>query len=152
MLFRSGMVGNQPAAREGAAGAESPAGGSAGVPVTAPASGFASTPIGVNALYAANDGKASYGGVTQVKVTVAPKSDPGISVSFPQSEVQGTGAQWQTSAWSAAVTAALLLGVDPNRFSFSYAGQGRFDGPSAGALMTVGTLDRKSTRLNSSHT
>src|SRR5439155_13696152 len=66
--------------------------------------------------------------------------DPGIRVSFSESEVGGQGAQLRAAGWTAAVMSCLLLGLDPNKLSFTYDISGHADGPSAGALVTIGTL------------
>ncbi|NOZ28527.1 MAG: hypothetical protein GXP39_10820 [Chloroflexi bacterium] len=74
-------------------------------------------------------------------VRVRQKDDPGLRVGIFNSEVEGTGAMWRASAWTAVTLASLLLGVNPERFEFSFdAGGGRIDGPSAGGLTTVAVL------------
>ena len=97
--------------------------------------------VTIHALFVSTDanGKAS-GGTEPVQITVAPKTDPGVRVSFSESEVAGQGNEWQAAGWTAAVQSALLLGVDPSKLSISYQVNGHVDGPSAGALMTIGTL------------
>lgn len=95
----------------------------------------------VNVLYEMtdSDGKAS-GGTSIFKITVAPKSDTGIRVSFSEGEVNGQGSQMMAAGWTAAVMSCLTLGLDPSKLSFTYDIGGRVDGPSAGALLTIGTL------------
>lgn len=99
--------------------------------------------VTINTLYVCegctSDGKAT-GGTEPATITVAPKTTSGVSVLFGNSEVGGMGNQWQAAAWTAAVQSALLLGLDPSKLSFTYQYQGRVDGPSAGALLTIGTL------------
>ncbi len=99
--------------------------------------------VSINPMYVCegcNTDGSSYGGTEPATVTVAPKSTSGVSVLFGNSEVGGMGSQWQAAAWTAAVQSALLLGLDPSKLSFTYQYQGRVDGPSAGALLTIGTL------------
>jgi hypothetical protein len=97
--------------------------------------------VRLNALYATStvDGAAT-GGLSRLTVAVAAKAEPGAGVSFTETEVGGQGASLRAAGWTAATTASLLLGIDPSRLTFSYEIGGRADGPSAGALMTVGTL------------
>jgi uncharacterized protein len=97
--------------------------------------------VRLNALYASESAEGEMtGGRSQLTVSVAAKTEPGVRVSFSEAEVGGQGASMRAAGWTAATTAALLLGVDPGRLAFSYEIGGRADGPSAGALMTVGTL------------
>lgn len=85
------------------------------------------------------DGRAS-GGTSLFKITVAPKEEAGIRVSFSESEVGGQGEQMRAAGWTAAVISCLTLGLDPSKLGFTYDIAGKVDGPSAGALLTVGTL------------
>ena len=73
-------------------------------------------------------------------VTVQPKSGTNVKVGFFETEVGGSGPQWRASGWTAVTLASLLLGIDPSRASFTFDIAGMIDGPSAGALMTVGVL------------
>lgn len=97
--------------------------------------------VQLNVLYATRtaDGQAT-GGLSTLTVSVAAKAEPGVRVSYTETEVGGQGAALRAAGWTAATTASLLLGIDPSRLSISYEVGGRADGPSAGALMTVGTL------------
>ncbi len=110
----------------------------AAVPTPTPYAGGSRT---VKVLWFRQTGPSSAeGGVSQFRVTVAPKTDPGIRVSFSESEVSGQGSQMRAAGWTAAVMSSLLLGIDPSRLAFTYDVSGRIDGPSAGALMTIATL------------
>lgn len=68
----------------------------------------------------------------------APGSD--FRVGFSQDEVGGTGDQWESAGWNAAAVATLLNGNPLSGVRVDYDVNGRIDGPSAGALMTVGLL------------
>jgi hypothetical protein len=61
-------------------------------------------------------------------------------VGFSQDEVGGTGDQWESAGWNAAAVATLLNGAPLSAVRVDYDVNGRIDGPSAGALMTVGLL------------
>ena len=80
------------------------------------------------------------GGSKPLVVTVQPKSGTNVKVGFFETEVGGSGPQWRASGWTAVTLASLLLGIDPSRASFTFDIAGMIDGPSAGALMTVGVL------------
>jgi hypothetical protein len=98
------------------------------------------TPVVVDALWVYNDGTSVAGGTSTVKVTVKKKDDSDLRVGFFESEVGGTGAQWQAAGWMSVITSSLLLGQDPSHYEFSFDTGGRIDGPSAGALMTSAVL------------
>ena len=80
------------------------------------------------------------GGSKPLVVTVQPKTGPNVKVGFFETEVGGSGPQWRASGWTAVTLASLLMGIDPSRASFTFDIAGMIDGPSAGALMTVGVL------------
>jgi hypothetical protein len=61
-------------------------------------------------------------------------------VGFSQDEVGGTGDQWESAGWNAAAVATLLNGNPLSGVRVDYDVTGRIDGPSAGALMTIGLL------------
>lgn len=109
-------------------------------PASPTVSGATGTPIVVDALWVYNDGQSVSGGTSAVKVSVKKKDDSNLRVGFFESEVGGTGAQWQAAGWMAVITASLLLGQDPSHYEFSFDTGGRIDGPSAGALMTSAVL------------
>ncbi|MFV0374640.1 S16 family serine protease [Microbacterium sp.] len=83
----------------------------------------------------------SQGGTTgDTTITLSPPDEPGdFRVEFSANEVGGIGGQAQAGAWSAAITATLLLG-SPLEGEFSFETDGRVDGPSAGALTTAGIM------------
>ena len=57
-----------------------------------------------------------------------------------QLELGGTGQLWRATSWQAALTAAQLLDYDPHAMQVAVSVEGKIDGPSAGALFTVGIL------------
>ncbi len=81
------------------------------------------------------------GTTNTVTITVRRKKEPRLRVGFYDTEVGGTGPMWRASGWTAVTVASMLLGVNPQMFDFTFdAGGGYIDGPSAGALTTVGVL------------
>lgn len=97
--------------------------------------------VEISALYYAEDPREGpIGGVSIVKATAGPNPGGEFRVGFFENEVGGSGPMWRASGWMAVTMAALLTGIDPSTVRFSFDVAGRIDGPSAGALMTVGTL------------
>ena len=81
------------------------------------------------------------GATNTVTITVQRKKEPRLRVGFYDTEVGGTGPMWRASGWTAVTVASMLLGVNPQMFDFTFdAGGGYIDGPSAGALTTIGVL------------
>jgi hypothetical protein len=68
------------------------------------------------------------------------KGGKSFRVGISEDEVEGTGDQWRAAGWNAAAVATLLTGAPLSGVRVDYDVSGRIDGPSAGALMTVGLL------------
>ncbi|MEZ6049495.1 MAG: S16 family serine protease [Planctomycetaceae bacterium] len=75
-----------------------------------------------------------------VYVTVGGAESGRVRIGFYESEVGGSGEQWRAAGWMASLMAAQLTDFDPATMQVAYDIQGWVDGPSAGALMTVGIL------------
>jgi uncharacterized protein len=97
--------------------------------------GFAASDVTVNVLYAAGD----TGGVAQQRISVEPSDDGELSIDISEDEVSGVGAMTQAASWNAVSVATLLTGA-PLDVAYRFAFDGMIDGPSAGALTTVGLL------------
>jgi len=95
--------------------------------------------VKVDALYYLG-GNPPSGGSSEVIIKAEKKTSEKLKVSFGESEAGGTGNMWRSSGWMAVVLANMLLGKDATDYEFSFDTGGRIDGPSAGCLMTVGTL------------
>ncbi len=100
----------------------------------------ASGPIEVDGLFVGYDGQAWFGATNTVRVSVTENSVGDLRVGFFESEVGGTGGQWQTAGWMSVITASLLLGINPANYEFAFDIAGRVDGPSGGALLTTAVL------------
>ncbi len=86
-------------------------------------------------------GNGTYGGSCKaVRVTAGESEDGRARVGFFETQVGGTGTQWRSAGWMAAVTAATLSDFDPRTTRVSIEYEGAVDGPSAGAVLTVGVL------------
>lgn len=105
-----------------------------------PTAPVASGPVEVDALWFSSDGTTAQGGTSRVKVSVQEKDSTDLRVGFFESEVGGSGQQWQAAGWMAVITASLLLSKNPSKYEFSFDVAGRIDGPSAGALMTAAVM------------
>jgi uncharacterized protein len=97
--------------------------------------GYRSSETTVNVLYAAGD----TGGVAQQRISVAPSEDGELSIDISEDEVSGVGDMTSAASWNAVSVATLLTGA-PLDVAYRFAFDGRIDGPSAGALTTVGLL------------
>ena len=94
--------------------------------------------ITVPALWASDSG---VGGVELAGITVNTSADtPGYTVNLEDVDASGAGPAWRAATASAVATATLLSGMDPRHLSAAYTITGPIDGPSAGAILTVGTL------------
>jgi len=98
--------------------------------------------VQVQALWygVAPDGR-TVGGVTPVDIT-AVDDDPRtpLSVDVRGLRASGAGPMWTAATSVAGVQAVLISGVDPRDRQLRYALREAIDGPSAGALLTVGSL------------
>jgi hypothetical protein len=97
--------------------------------------GFQSSETTVNVLYAAGD----TGGVAQQRISVEPSDDGELSIDISEDEVSGVGDMTSAASWNAVSVATLLTGA-PLDVAYRFAFDGQIDGPSAGALTTVGLL------------
>ncbi|CAB5041110.1 MAG: hypothetical protein F2923_06440 [Actinobacteria bacterium] len=79
-------------------------------------------------------------GIENAQVTVATLDAPGFGLDLADDQAKGAGPQWLAATASAATLATLLSGVDPTVVDIKYSVTGPIDGPSAGAILTVGTL------------
>ena len=100
----------------------------------------ASGPVIADALYFMGGKGNAKGGTAPVKIRVDKNSGKELRVGFFEEEVGGSGPMWRAAGWMAVITASFLLGVDPTDYNFQYDVGGNIDGPSAGCLMTVGTM------------
>lgn len=86
-----------------------------------------------------SDGKA-VGKCFPIKISVTHQGGQAFRVGVFESEVGGGGPNWRASGWMAAMIAAQIVGFDPASTQISYDVAGHVDGPSAGGLITVGTM------------
>lgn len=110
-------------------------------PSTAPTHGGdhvgAGRTVEVPALWAARTGES---GIERARVTVGTVGEPGFGIDLADAEAEGAGPQWTAASASAAAVATIWSGVDPSIVDIRYEVTGPIDGPSAGGILTVGTL------------
>lgn len=94
----------------------------------------------VQALWFAMAATGPASGTSKVTIRAAPSHGAGGRVGFYESEAEGAGPTWRAAGWMATVVASLTLGIDLGRYVPSFDTAGRIDGPSAGALLTVGLM------------
>ncbi len=97
--------------------------------------------VTINPLFVSTDGSGhSTGGTEAVTVRIEPSPDGKLRVGFNEDEVGGTGDQWHAAGWDAVTVATLLTGSPLSNRDVEFDITGKIDGPSAGALMTIGVL------------
>ncbi|MBN9611950.1 MAG: hypothetical protein J0H64_00510, partial [Actinobacteria bacterium] len=79
------------------------------------------------------------GGVGTETISRKPSKDGSFRIDFSEDEVSGLGDASRAASWNAAIVSTLLTG-QPLSGRFSFEIQGKIDGPSAGALKTVGLI------------
>lgn len=80
------------------------------------------------------------GGSAEMQIELRETKSNNISVAISDDEVQGSGDQWEASAWNAMAVSTLVTGASLDKRQFQVDASGYIDGPSAGALMTVGAI------------
>jgi predicted S18 family serine protease len=80
------------------------------------------------------------GSAHDVGIRLATSGSKEFRVGFTEDEVAGTGDQWRAAGWNAATVATLLSCSPLTGREVTFDVTGEIDGPSAGALLTVGTL------------
>jgi hypothetical protein len=96
--------------------------------------------VTLRALFFAQGPDGAFGGFSPFTVRYTRTKGKDFRVGFSEDEVAGTGDQWRAAGWNAATVATLLLGAPLKGVRVDFDITGRIDGPSAGALMTVGLL------------
>jgi uncharacterized protein len=99
----------------------------------------APTTVTIHPLFVRTGAGTAEGGVGQEIVTMEPTTDHSLRVDFSEDEVAGLGDQSRAASWNAVTVATLLTGA-PLEGRYRFEIQGQIDGPSAGALKTVGVL------------
>jgi hypothetical protein len=96
--------------------------------------------VRVHPLFFSSRASGAVGVIHELRVTVGGEASDRVRVGFFESEVGGTGSMWRAAGWTAALMASQLLEFDPRTTQVSFDVQGRIDGPSAGALMTIAVM------------
>lgn len=80
------------------------------------------------------------GGTSRAYINVEPNPKKRVLVGIYENVAGGVGPMMRSAGWMAAIMASQLLGIDLSEYKISYDIFGRVDGPSAGALTTVGVM------------
>jgi len=86
------------------------------------------------------EGGETIGHVLPLRVTVSAEEGDALELVFDERHSIGSGRVWRASEWIAALQAVLVSRIQPRGLQIAFAVEGDIDGPSAGALMTVGVL------------
>lgn len=97
--------------------------------------GFAASEVTLQPLYVRGDS----GGVGSETISVAKSKDGETSIDFSEDEVSGFGDMTRAASWNSVTVTTLLTGA-PLDTTYRFEFEGAIDGPSAGALTTVGLL------------
>lgn len=99
------------------------------------------TEIVVPALWASGESLKSGIEPATIWVTTQRTSDQlAYEVNLSDVEAKGGGAMWQAATSSAAAIGTLFSGLNPDNIGYRFDITGPIDGPSAGAILTVGAL------------
>lgn len=79
-------------------------------------------------------------GIEKAKVTVGNLGSTAFGLDLADVEAKAAGPQWRAATSSAAAVAVFASAADPADVDIRYTITGPIDGPSGGALLTVGTL------------
>jgi hypothetical protein len=96
--------------------------------------------ITVQPLFYKEDSQGATGDFSNCTVTVEVNNTGQPKVGFYEEEVAGSGSQWRSAGWMAAIMGSFLLDRNVSDYKFSYEIAGYVDGPSAGGLMTSAVL------------
>ena len=112
-----------------------------GLPACGGGSSSTGTKLTIPVLWAGTDGNGKpTGGVERATVTVAQLGAPGFGLDLTSVEAKNAGPQWLAASTTAAAVATLLSSADPASVDVKYTVTSAIDGPSGGAVLTVGTL------------
>ncbi len=96
------------------------------------------TQISIPALWV--DVASNSGGMEYTTVWVGHNSSTPLNVQLDDLAAKGAGSSWKAASASAAAVGTMMSGVDPTDVNFNFDVSGPIDGPSAGAILTVGVL------------
>lgn len=91
-------------------------------------------------LFFTQDENGFKGGTSDITLELRKTDTKAIRVAISDDEVQGSGPQWEAAAWNAMAVSTLVTGASLDKRQLEVDATGFIDGPSAGALMTVGTI------------
>lgn len=96
--------------------------------------------VTINTISVYEAGGQTLGALTKVSIWFNRSSDQRTRLAFIEDEIDGFGEMWRAAAWQATLVAADLCGHDLAGTRIFLERSGRVDGPSAGAITTIGVL------------
>ncbi|CAM8622104.1 Peptidase S16, Lon proteolytic domain containing protein [Acidimicrobiia bacterium] len=100
-----------------------------------------SNSLKIPVLWAGTDSSGKpIGGIEDAGVRVEQSGESGFGLDLTSVKAKAAGPQWLAASASAAAVATLLSAADPADLDIRYTITGSIDGPSGGAMLTVGTL------------
>lgn len=75
-----------------------------------------------------------------IPITVGGAPAGETRVGIIETKIDGASAMWRAAAWQAALTASQLLDFHPQARQATFSVEGNIDGPSAGAILTIGVV------------
>ncbi|QDU41579.1 Lon protease [Symmachiella dynata] len=81
-----------------------------------------------------------FGVCHSIPITVGGAPEGEIRIGIFEDKLSGASPMWRAAAWQASLTAAQLLDFNPQAMQATFTVEGKIDGPSAGALLTIGVL------------
>jgi hypothetical protein len=106
--------------------------------LTAPVQLDAGFEVTVPALWA--DPSLGTGGIEPAIVRVRQSAETRFSIDLADIQAQGAGKAWTAASTSAAALGTMISGKSPEGLDISFSITGPIDGPSAGAILTVGVV------------
>lgn len=104
------------------------------------AAGTASDPITLHTISYGKRADVAFGHCGELEVWVDRNPSKNFRLAFIEDQIDGYGEMWRAAAWQASLVAADLSGRDVAGLRIFFQRSGMVDGPSAGALTTVGVL------------
>jgi len=92
------------------------------------------------AYVSGGEGSVPFGICHAVPISVGGDVPGDVRVGVIETRIGGASLMWRTAAWQATLTAAQLLDFHPQAMQTTFTVEGGIDGPSAGALLTIGVI------------
>jgi hypothetical protein len=92
----------------------------------------------IPALWA--DEQAGTSGTEPARIWATQEGSSQFTIDLADIRAEGAGAQWTAASAAAAAVGSMVSGINPGRVDVDFGVSGPIDGPSAGAILTVGVM------------